>query len=223
MTQVAGRHGFGGASVARVIEQAGVSRATFYEHFSDREECFLACFQVAAERIELGLKLIDDDCPPAERAGKLLDDLLAYIAANPASARVLLVEALAAGADSRQAHETLMTTIETTLERWLCTPAHGFRLAISGRAIMEGTYGILLTRAVRGETALVVDLRHDLLAWINSHIVSAERPRLDPDGWRRLGAGLVKPPRTNESTRIGMRKLPRQELRDTGGGGRRAP
>ena len=194
MTQVAARHGYAGASVARVIEQAGVSRATFYEHFADKEACFLASFQIAADRIELGLKRINDDCPVADRASELLDDLLVNIAANPAAARVLLVEALAAGPEVRRAHERLSMTVETTLEGWLCSAAHGFRLAISGRAILEGTNGILQTRTFRGETALLADLRHDLLAWINSHVVAAERPRLDPEGWRRLAPPSARRP-----------------------------
>jgi AcrR family transcriptional regulator len=208
MTQVAGRHGYGGASVARVIEQAGVSRATFYEHFADKEACFLATFEAAARQIELALERIDADCPVAERSARLLDDLLVTIAAAPAAARVLLVEALAGGPEVRLAHERLRELVETTLERWLCTPAYGYRLAISGRAILEGTNGILLMRTFRGETALLADLHADLLTWINSHAVPAQRPRLDPEGWRRLGAGLVetRPPR---GARSPARRLPR--------------
>jgi len=56
MTQAAARYGHKDASVARVVEQAGVSRATFYKHFVDKEACFLAAFEVAAERIEAALR-----------------------------------------------------------------------------------------------------------------------------------------------------------------------
>ena len=49
MTVVAARHGYAEASVARVVKQAGMSRATFYDHFENRDDCFLAAFRRAAE------------------------------------------------------------------------------------------------------------------------------------------------------------------------------
>ncbi len=38
-------------SVQDVLERAGVSRPTFYEHFENKEECFLAAFDSAAARL----------------------------------------------------------------------------------------------------------------------------------------------------------------------------
>ena len=48
--QVVGEVGYGGMSVARVTDRAGVSRRTFYEQFDDREDCFLALFDEALAR-----------------------------------------------------------------------------------------------------------------------------------------------------------------------------
>jgi hypothetical protein len=42
MIDAAARYGYGGASVARVVEQAGVSREAFYELFRNKEDAFLA-------------------------------------------------------------------------------------------------------------------------------------------------------------------------------------
>src|SRR6476660_10312168 len=39
------------ATVAHVVARSGVSRRTFYEHFEDREDCFLAAFDDAIEKI----------------------------------------------------------------------------------------------------------------------------------------------------------------------------
>ncbi len=192
MTQVAARHGYSGASVARVVEQAGVSRATFYQCFDDKEACFLAAYQRPAERIELILARIDSECPPVRRAPELLDDLLRHIVSGPAAGRILLVEALAGGPRVREARDRLTAAVETTLERWLGDPENGFRLGITGRAIMEGTGRILVIRSFRRETARLADLRDDLLTWINSYTMPAERPRLNPDDWRRLGTRFVE-------------------------------
>ena len=36
--------GYAATTVADVVGRAGVSRKTFYEHFADKEECFLAAW-----------------------------------------------------------------------------------------------------------------------------------------------------------------------------------
>src|ERR671929_1894505 len=37
--------GYAAATVADVIKRAAVSRKTFYEHFADKEECFMAAYE----------------------------------------------------------------------------------------------------------------------------------------------------------------------------------
>ena len=51
MTEVAAERGAGNVTVAHVVSRSGVSRRTFYELFDDRETCFLAAFDAAAQRI----------------------------------------------------------------------------------------------------------------------------------------------------------------------------
>ena len=41
-TRVFARHGYAGASMERVAEEAGLSRAALYKHFANKEELFLA-------------------------------------------------------------------------------------------------------------------------------------------------------------------------------------
>src|ERR1700755_2089394 len=114
MNQPAARYGYRDASVARVVEAAGVSRATFYEHFADKEDCFLAAFEQAAERIEVALPHIEAEDSPASRASDLLADLLANIIRAPAAAKILLLEARAGGPRVRSAYMRLMNTIGET-------------------------------------------------------------------------------------------------------------
>jgi AcrR family transcriptional regulator len=192
MTQVAARQGYRDASVARVVEQAGVSRATFYEHFADRETCFLAAFEIAAARLERALPRIEAEFSPAHRTAELLDDMLANMMRMPAATRILLVEALAGGPRVRRAHECFVRKVESTFERWLAGPGeYGYRLTITGRGVMEGIGGVLLIRCFRGETAGLAALRDDLQAWLYSYAVPEDQPRLSPADWRRLGGPLV--------------------------------
>jgi AcrR family transcriptional regulator len=91
--------GYANAAVADVIARAGVSRRTFYEHFENKEECFLAAYDAG---VEVMLDAIDDairDAAPdplaIAQAGT--SRYLATLAASPAFARTFLVEVLAAG------------------------------------------------------------------------------------------------------------------------------
>jgi AcrR family transcriptional regulator len=208
MTQAAARYGYREASVARVVEQAGVSRATFYEHFADKEACFLAAFEQAAERLELALERIDGS-KPAQRAPELLNDLVENVVQDPAAARILLMEARAGGPLVRQAHEELTVRVAAILEAWLRQPEDdGYRMAITGRAIMEGAVGILVIRVFRRETAHLAALRGDLVAWMNSYAARDDRAQLRPERWRELGAVFVVPQGDRRGGRA-SRRLPR--------------
>src|SRR3954449_330700 len=41
--------GYPATTVTDIIGNAGVSRSTFYEHFSDKEDCFLSAYDEGAE------------------------------------------------------------------------------------------------------------------------------------------------------------------------------
>ena len=45
--RVVAEQGYHGMTVRRVCDRAGVSNKTFYDLFSDREDCFLAAFEQA--------------------------------------------------------------------------------------------------------------------------------------------------------------------------------
>lgn len=49
--RVTGLRGYSEVAVQHVIEQAGVSRNTFYAHFANKEECFEAAYRLAAEAL----------------------------------------------------------------------------------------------------------------------------------------------------------------------------
>ncbi len=95
---VVAEKGYARTAVADVIGRAGVSRKSFYEHFANKEECFLAAYDAG---VDLTLGAIDDalaaepDPLAAVLAG--VRGYLRALAAHPAFARTFLIEALAAG------------------------------------------------------------------------------------------------------------------------------
>ena len=44
MAEAVAEHSYGSTTIAHVVSHAGVSRKTFYEHFRDKEHCFLAMY-----------------------------------------------------------------------------------------------------------------------------------------------------------------------------------
>ena len=79
-------------------ERAGVSNRTFYECFSDREDCFLAAFNHAVDGLELELRAgWESELGWTARVRAALAALLRALDREPAVARLVFVEALAAG------------------------------------------------------------------------------------------------------------------------------
>jgi AcrR family transcriptional regulator len=102
MIQVAGRDGYRGATVSETVAEAGVARTTFYKHFADRHGCFVAAYELAAERT---LESVEAGCDRemcwSNRMRAGLASLVELLAGDPRLARVLVVVAAASGSDGR--------------------------------------------------------------------------------------------------------------------------
>lgn len=98
MAEAVAERGYAATRVGDVTGRAGVSRRTFYEHFSGKDECFLTAYDEMAAH--LALKIRDAYAVPGPWAARLnagIGAFLAGLAAEPAFARMCLVEVLAAG------------------------------------------------------------------------------------------------------------------------------
>jgi AcrR family transcriptional regulator len=119
MVEVVAERGYVEASVSNVVTRAGVSRRTFYEQFSNRQDCMLACFRELFERLWLE---IDDACnSELDSEAKLraaIGRALELFAAEPPAARLLTVEIIAAGSqgsfEQHAAIERLAVKFRTT-------------------------------------------------------------------------------------------------------------
>lgn len=103
MIVAVGRKGYRATTVGDAIAEAGASRATFYKHFDDKHDCFLAAYELVAERV---LAAVEAECD-AERSWLArvrigLGSLVELLAADPGLARVAVVEAVVAGAEARR-------------------------------------------------------------------------------------------------------------------------
>jgi AcrR family transcriptional regulator len=90
--------GYAAATIADVVRHARVSKRTFYEHFADKEACFLALYAAVSEHL-LGVieSAVRADGPWRARVEAAARAYLSELAAQPALTRTFLVEIQAAG------------------------------------------------------------------------------------------------------------------------------
>lgn len=93
------RVGYGDASAEAISRQAGMSKATFYEHFANKEECLAALFEYATASLveELLSASRGAERDFAERHSAGLRAILEAIEDNPPLAQAILVETVGAG------------------------------------------------------------------------------------------------------------------------------
>jgi AcrR family transcriptional regulator len=92
--------GYNATTVAHITKAASVSRRTFYEHFADKEACFLAAYEMVADHIRDSMQVAAqafDEWPQKVRAA--LGTMLSFLAGEPELARVCMIEPVAAGGE----------------------------------------------------------------------------------------------------------------------------
>jgi AcrR family transcriptional regulator len=100
--------GYAGATIDDIVRGAGVSKKTFYDHFSDKLDCFLAAYESASD--ELLTRLREAQSTPEgwlERTRAGIVAYLRWLAAEPALARVFLIEVAAAGPVAAERRERI--------------------------------------------------------------------------------------------------------------------
>jgi AcrR family transcriptional regulator len=98
--------GYAAATIDDIVRGAGVSKKTFYEHFPDKLGCFLAAYEAASDELLEHVRAAQEgsgDWVERTRAG--IHAYLRWLAAEPALARVFLIEIAAAGPEALERRE----------------------------------------------------------------------------------------------------------------------
>jgi AcrR family transcriptional regulator len=188
--------GYEALTVARIVSAAGVSKRTFYENFSDKEDCFLATYDLIVRhtaREILAAQRRHDDGRAQIRSG--IFTFVREVAANPEAARVALVEIYNAGPAGleRMNHtsglfETLVTETSTRVDDEAKLPP----LMVKG--IVAGIVRVARARLMVGRERELLSEAGELERWILSlrNKAAAEVCTSDPTTpitWRLEGAG----------------------------------
>jgi len=166
MLDAAATHGYRDTKVQDVIERAGVSRPTFYEHFTNKDDCFLAAFDAGARRLRTRVS-------SAAAAGEswreqvrfALAAVLAFAVAEPQTARTLIVEARAASGEAPRRRIELLdgfaACLDATARELLPHPPDRSPLTAAG--VVGGVESVLYARLCRDEAEEVEALLPSLM------------------------------------------------------------
>ena len=108
------RTGFADATAEAIAREAGMSKATFYEHFRNKEECILALFDAAIDVVIAGLDQAARDVPDQSaqsRVAASVRGFLEVVAAFPDQAQTLLVEIIGAGPRAMERRDAALARV----------------------------------------------------------------------------------------------------------------
>jgi len=94
------RNGYSDATAEGIAREAGMSKATFYEHFDNKEDCIVALFEAAISVVIAAMRAAGDalpDASPQARVRAITEGFLGAIAQFPNEAQTVLVEIVGAG------------------------------------------------------------------------------------------------------------------------------
>ena len=149
MCDVTAENGYAGTSVADILRRARVSRETFYELFGSKEDCFMSAFEEAYGHILDAMGPPAADGSPLERFSRLLENYLAALAADPAAARVFLVEVYAAGPSALVRRRELQRGLVDSIVRLIGASSEADRFA--AEILLAGLVQMVTTRLAVGD------------------------------------------------------------------------
>lgn len=169
------------ASVSEIAAGAGVSKATFYQCFTDREDCLLAMRVPLYSQLLGELRAAVRGAPPEQAVEVLTGRLVAFANDDRKVARLLLRDSLAGGARILDAHEEFLNDVGGILD-------HAFaRLEPSAPAsdlpprLLTGVICRLLASALAHGEPISRGMQDELIAWTRAYEREAAAHR-----WRAL-------------------------------------
>jgi AcrR family transcriptional regulator len=171
MAELVGHDGYAATTVANVLAYAGVSRKAFYQHFANKQECFLEAYDAIATegRREIS-RAYEAAANPAEGAQLAIAKLFERAIENPGGVRVALVEAGVVGQAGIERRERLMSEYESLLRDMLGLPAGSGTVPNPVlRGIVGGLNGVLYAHLRSGQLKELVELVPDLVGWATAY------------------------------------------------------
>ncbi len=210
--------GYADTTVSDITGRARVSRRTFYELFSNREECLAAVLEdvvalIVGEVEAAGLGGLGW----RERVRGGLWAILSFLDREPALARVCVVQALRGGAEVLRRREEVLAGLARVVDEGRVESARGGGCsALTAEGVVGAAFAIVYARLLRGEQEPLTGLLGELMGMIvlpyrGVAAARREQARPAPVGSLRVpdgpavGGGAVGDPLQGVSMRLTYR------------------
>jgi AcrR family transcriptional regulator len=112
------RSGYAEASAEAIAREAGMSKATFYEHFANKEDCILALFDAAADEVLGAMAQATNEAgeDPRDRMRAGARAFLDMLATHPAESQTLLVEIIGAGERGAERRDNIYSAFAQAID-----------------------------------------------------------------------------------------------------------
>jgi AcrR family transcriptional regulator len=163
--ELVAERGYQKTTIELIAKTARVALVTFYEHFANKEECFLAAFDESVEAAgEVFAELVDAEQPWVDQVSTGLEVFLQMVVAEPARAKLCIVESQAAGGEALARYQAMLEKVAPKLRegRELNPRAgrlpDGLEVAIAG-----GLMWLVQQRLVTDRTGDLIGLLPEML------------------------------------------------------------
>jgi AcrR family transcriptional regulator len=166
--QVVGEEGYLNVKVGDIARRAGVSRATFYEQFSDKEACFLTAHRQLAARLCEQTAGVENG-PGEGAARRVVAALVAQAQSDPVAFYLLTHEALLAGTRAVAERDRLIEAIAQKIQvGWSRLSAERSAPILPATMLVGGTIRVLGLH-MRAGLSDPGELLEDMLSWVASY------------------------------------------------------
>jgi AcrR family transcriptional regulator len=149
LAEAVAEHGYNAVTITHITKAAKVSRRAFYENFENKEECFLAAFEIVvghAQTLVAEAVLPIDDWPHEVIAA--FRALLDFFSAEADLARLCLVESQTAGPEIAERYREKIYGFIPMLERGRSLRTSDRHLPDSTESSLIGALATLASRAI---------------------------------------------------------------------------
>jgi AcrR family transcriptional regulator len=167
MANVVAEKGYAATRVVDITDYAGVSRKTFYELFTDKEDCFLAAYDAITallmDRMAKGLAAVAEDSWEA-KVGALLGEFLRFLASEPAFARMCIVEVLGPGPRGLARRDAAVEAFYPIVDQLPRSQpgADQWLSELTPQFVTGGIFEVVYAAIRRGEVERLPELEQDL-------------------------------------------------------------
>jgi AcrR family transcriptional regulator len=176
VVEAVAEHGYEATTIARIVAAAKISRRTFYEHFSGKEDCFLAAYAMIDAHVRSSMLAAPGATDPwPDRIRARLAALLDVLSRDAAVARCYVVEPLAAGGEvaarCRDAMQLLAETLRPEPE------PSGHDVEVRDQALIGGVATLIVRRLNAGAAGRLPELLPDLVELVLAPYLGREEAK----------------------------------------------